>query len=433
MSAAGASNYSFFQIAKPNRGIVVRAEGKIVGLNYYESVYSPMVTANVVFEDVGGSVPNEQTGLRGTIKDALPIEGFEEVSFIVATASGELNFKKNPMIVTGSPMNIDSPQKQTTFIPMVSEFAFKNANKPLDRIYPEAPISDTVQKILSDPSILNVPKGKQFIEKTSNNDKVSGNHETALDVILQQCKKSIPEDGTDPGYFFFETKSGFKYQSINGLINKGIENFSNNNYRENHTYNYSSALEANLDNNLNDFKVLMPPVVRRDQDQLSSLRNGQYNVRICTMNTLTHEYTEKVENLLSSSNLGEKEVTPVDSKKFSKSYTYVINPGADEKGVSEKVINSPANYEPKAHMRYGLLHAQLVDIQIPCNVNLEAGDVIKLELENITQDDKLLQIYNQHRSGYYLILHLCHHFDTDNSFTSLTLARDTYGLYTSKK
>ena len=28
------------------------------------------------------------------------------------------------------------------------KFAIKNANKPLDRIYPEAPISDTVQKIL---------------------------------------------------------------------------------------------------------------------------------------------------------------------------------------------------------------------------------------------------------------------------------------------
>jgi len=55
--------------------------------------------------------------------------------------------------------------------------------------------------------------------------------------------------------------------------------------------------------------------------------------------------------------------------------------------------------------------------------------VIKLWLENITQDEKLLSIYNQHRSGYYLILHLCHHFDTDNSYTSMTLARDTYGLY----
>ena len=27
----------------------------------------------------------------------------------------------------------------------------------------------------------------------------------------------------------------------------------------------------------------------------------------------------------------------------------------------------------EAMMKYGLLHAQLVDIQIPCNVELEAG------------------------------------------------------------
>ena len=92
-----------------------------------------------------------------------------------------------------------------------------------------------------------------------------------------------------------------------------------------------------------------------------------------------------------------------------------MNPGANEKGVSEKVINSPSTYEPMANMRYGLLHTQLVDIQVPCNVQLQAGDVIKLYIENITQDNKLDQIYNEHRSGYYLILHLCHHFDTSNS------------------
>ena len=95
--------------------------------------------------------------------------------------------------------------------------------------------------------------------------------------------------------------------------------------------------------------------------------------------------------------------------------------------------NNPFTWEAKSTMRYDLLHSQVVDIQVPCNTLLEAGDVIKLQLENITQDEKLLQIYNEHRSGYYLILHLCHHFDTDNSYTSLTLARDTYGLYTSKK
>ena len=430
MSAAGPSNYTFLQISKPSRGISVGLEGKILGFNYYESVYSPMVTASMLQTDVGGSVADARTGLTGTLKDALPIEGFEEVAFNITTRYGELNFTKNPMIVTGSPMTSDSPQKQSVLIPMVSKYEIDSSKKPLEKVYQEAPISDIVGKILDG---LKIPKSKRNIEKTSNIDKVSGNHEPPLDVILALCKKSIPENGKDPGYFFFETQDGFQFRSIDGLINDGIARFENSNYEDTHTYNYFGALDANLDNDNNNFNVLLPPTVKRDQDQLNSLKHGLYNVRVQTMNVLTGENKEEIINLLSNSNLGDKQKSPVDSKNFSKSYTYILNPGADEKGVSEEVLNNPSEYEPKANMRYGLLHSQLVDIQVPCNVQLRAGDVIKLKLENITQDEKLLSIYNQHRSGYYLILHLCHHFDPSASYTSLTLARDTYGLYTSKK
>ena len=52
----------------------------------------------------------------------------------------------------------------------------------------------------------------------------------------------------------------------------------------------------------------------------------------------------------------------------------------------------------------------------------------RLNIENITQDNKIEKEFNEHRSGYYLILHLCHSFTTENSFTSLTLARDEYGI-----
>ena len=121
MSAAGASNYTFLQIRKPNRGTSVRLEGKIVGFEYFESVYSPMITANMLEADVGGSVADSRTGLRGTLKDALPIEGFEEVSFNITTRYGELNFTKNPLIVTGSPMTLDmNGTKQSVLIPMIS-------------------------------------------------------------------------------------------------------------------------------------------------------------------------------------------------------------------------------------------------------------------------------------------------------------------------
>ena len=430
MSAAGPSNYTFLEISKPSRGTSVRLEGKILGFNYFESVYSPMITTSMVQADVGGSVTDARTGLRGTLKDALPIEGFEEVAFNITTRYGELNFTKNPMIVTGSPMNVDDSQKQSVLIPMVSKYSIDSSKKPLEKVYQESRISDIIDKILDS---LKIPKNKRNIEKTSNVDKVFGNHEPPLDVILQLCKKSIPENGKDPGYFFFETQDGFQFRSIEGLINDGIERFDNKGYADSHTYEYFGALDGNLDNEENNFKVLIPPIVKRDQNILNSLKHGQYNVRVSTMNTLTGEYEEKVENLLSYSNLGDKQKIPVDTNNFSKTYSYIINPGADEKGVSEEVLNSPSKYEPRAQMRYGLLHSQLVEIQIPCNIQLKAGDVIKLKLENITQDEKLLSIYNQHRSGYYLILHLCHHFDPVNSFTSLTLARDTYGLYTSKK
>ena len=84
-------------------------------------------------------------------------------------------------------------------------------------------------------------------------------------------------------------------------------------------------------------------------------------------------------------------------------------------------------------MRYDLLHSQLVEIVVPCNVQLRAGDVIECNFEKITQDEKAGGMYNEHTSGKYLILHLCHSFDATRSFTSLTLVRDAYGLYTSKK
>ena len=77
---------------------------------------------------------------------------------------------------------------ELSLIPMISNYAIQNNLKPLEKVYPEARISDIVGKILDS---LKVPNDKRNIEKTSNVDKVFGNHEPPLDVILQLCKKSI--------------------------------------------------------------------------------------------------------------------------------------------------------------------------------------------------------------------------------------------------
>ena len=116
---------------------------------------------------------------------------------------------------------------------------------------------------------------------------------------------------------------------------------------------------------------------------------------------------------------------------YCKTYTYIINPGDVDGGDSTETSTDAHLVDPKAVMRYQLLHAQLVNILVPHNAELTVCEVIRLNIENITQDDKIIKEFNQHRSGYYLILHLCHSFSTSNSFTSLTLVRDEYG-YASK-
>ena len=429
MSAAGASNYTIFQIKK--KDLEVPIQGKILNFNYYESIYSPMVTGTIAIEDTGGSVEND-LGILATIKDGMKITGFEEVSFLVTTRYGELDFTRYPLIVTGSPANLDESNRQVALLNMVSKTEILSSSKPLSNNYPAAPISETVTKILN--KELKISKDKLDIEKTQNQDKVKGNHLGALDCILKMCKKSIPAEGKDPGYFFYETQDGYNFKSIDGLIKKGIESFDNEEYAKMHTYYYFGALAAKLDDEYgNDFKVLTTPIVRRDEDQVKAMQQGLYCVRICTKNSLTGEYKEEIKNLLSDTNLGEKQEKPVPNNTYLKSYVFHISPGQDDPGVSDKILNNPANYIPQSNMRYSLLHSQIVQIQVPCNVQLKAGQVIKLFLENITQSNKNEQVYNNLRSGYYMIRDLCHSFSTTNSYTSLTLLRDTRELYRSNK
>ena len=70
---------------------------------------------------------------------------------------------------------------------------------------------------------------------------------------------------------------------------------------------------------------------------------------------------------------------------------------------------------------------QSVSMMVPCNTDLKAGDIITCEFPKISREDK--NEIDPETSGKYLIKELCHHFEAKRSFTSMTLVRDTFGLY----
>ena len=136
MSAVGASEYNLIEIQKGDEQPISIAD-KVTSFDYFESVYSPTVTANIGHIDTGNSVVNPKTGLLGTLKDALPLTGLEKVSFVINTPFGELNFKNrnSPLVVTGSPGTIESGKQQATLIPLVSSEELASTTTPIKNYY----------------------------------------------------------------------------------------------------------------------------------------------------------------------------------------------------------------------------------------------------------------------------------------------------------
>ena len=416
MSAVSASIYTTLSINKDGKKVDLSGatSSKTLLVDYYESLYSPMITVNLLNVDDGDSTIDDKENL-GTVKDNLPITGGEKVSIKIESKSGILDLTKTPLIVSSAPIIKQDTLKQIVSLSLVSQYEYQNRDIPVRKKL-KGKINQMVSKLIKE---VKVPDEAVDIEETLNMDAIIGRSKTPYDLIISLAKKSIPHTNGDPGYFFYETQDGLNFKSIDTLIKqKPIA-----------TYRYEGVLRANSDNDANDFKILTSPTFKKDQDIINALKSGSYKARIITTNPLTHEITEKFVNLTPKQTLGkDPEFDSGDKNNAIRTYHHLLDIGSMDPDVEYNVENNPFTWEAKSAMRYDMLHSQVVDIQVPCNVNLRAGDVIECTFEKITKGNKANDMINQQQSGKYLILHLCHHFDPLKSYTSLTLARDTYGI-----
>ena len=71
----------------------------------------------------------------------------------------------------------------------------------------------------------------------------------------------------------------------------------------------------------------------------------------------------------------------------------------------------------------------MIYLVTPLNTEISVGNVIELKFIGTPEGED----YDRQQSGFYLIKDLCHAFSPTNSYTSLTLLRDTRELYRSSK
>ena len=420
MSAVSPSKYNRIELQKKGKK-PVELKGGVVSVDYYESLYSPTVTANVMYMDAGGNLEDDKNKLT-SVKEALPITGLEDLFFNITNETGELKFiKKDAFKVSKSPVMTRESNRQAVLLSVVSPQLKQNNDDPIFDKY-KGKISDTVKKILKEK--LKISNDKLDIEPTKNGYNFLGKGRGGLDLVLDLCKRSVPIKG-DAGFFFYQTKSGFKFKSINELVSQKPE----------FTLVYFGGFKQdNTDGSGNDNKIMIPPRFEKDQDVMKALKGGVYRSRNIFFDPRTFCYEEVTYDISKEGvkkTLGGAPPFADDVKSFTKTFHHILDVGSLDSNPSTEINNDPRDWQASSVMRYNLLHSQVVHIQIPCNLKLEAGNVVKMDIES-TSANKEEGAKDEQQSGNYLILNLCHHFTDRRSITSLTLIRDTYGIKRSK-
>ena len=390
--------------------------GKVTSFSYYESLYSPVVTAKVIYIDSGESTKNQ-----------LEISGNEDVRFKIQSKYGTLDFNRQSgnsgMKVKGSPQTGREANREAVFLDLVSKWEMKNKTTAVHDKYSNVTIGDAVIIILK--RKLGVDYDFFDVEATKNMYDFTGKGKSPFELITDLARKAVPVKG-DPGFFFYETQDGFNFKSVHSLVSQEPKQ----------VYVYNGSFRADQTGDENDFKILKQPNFIKDQNVVTALESGTYASRNIFFNPFNKEFAERIYKINDKGGidqaLGNSVEVDDELTGYIRTNRHILDVGSLQVGVSTSINNSLAEWQAKSTMRYNILHSQILQMMVPCNLELRAGDVIKVEIESL-ENEKCSEGVDKRQSGKYLILHLCHFFDTTKSVTSLTLVRDTYGLHTSKK
>jgi len=384
----------------------------LMSLDYYESIFAPTFTLDITF----ASVENPLTNLK--------LRGTERVSIEVEHQSGTLQFDD---LVINSFLTDDSTSTATIFtIRCVPPAAILNEqNRLVKRYDPKVKSSSHIENFLKNE--LKVDEDNIEIEETANSDGFYGNYWRPFKGIYWLARRavssSMPEEGgnTDRvGFLFWMTKSGFKFKSIDTIMSESKDDALE--YKQNDVVND----ESNFD--------IYNPTHEFDQDIIRQMQRSLYGENRSYFNLHTLKVSPVVplrKSKLQQSHLGDEklvdlgfdinDIPSVPIRKVVCDYTMRTD-GTISDGDGEY---DPHKTITESRMRYESLLSRSLMITVPCNIELEAGDVISAKLiQSASGTDEWF-------SGYYIIKDLRHTVHIKENgvqcYTYLRLVRDTPG------
>ena len=384
----------------------------LMSIDYYESIFEP----NFVFEIRFATIENTLSDLR--------LRGTERVSIEIDHQSGTLQFDDlllNSFLLDSSESTASVFRIQCIPVDVINN----EKNRLVQRYDPKVKTSTHVENILK--SKLLVDGDLLDIEETANSDGFYGNywrpHKGIYWLARRAVSASMPEDGGGThrvGFLFWMTKSGYKFKSIDSIISSSKDDVP-------------VYVQNDIISNSSNFDIYNPKheydqnIIQQMQKSLYGENRSYFNLHTLTVSPIVP--LSKSE--LKQAHLGDEEKVDLNDDINDIPTVPIRKVISDFNMRTDGTYNNgDGEYNPhktitESRMRYESLLSRSLRITVPCNFELEAGDVISAQLiQSASGTDPWL-------SGYYIIKDLRHtvHF-TENGlqcYTYLRLVRDTPG------
>jgi hypothetical protein len=429
-----------------------------ISIDYYEDIFSPTITAKIKVVNTGNSIVNESGDYIQSIYNGLPLRGGERLSMKIygnSDTNPGLDFSKNSedYFYVSSITDVISQTNQESFtLNLVSREAITNETSRVGKKFSTSTkISDSVREILE-----KYLKTKKIgtIDSSSNPYGFIGNMRKPFTVLVWLAPKAVPDvpgkKGT-AGFFFYQTQDGFQFRSIDSLINSPVRK---NIKKEEIVFTYTQVSQTynQEDNKVNNDYRILNYYFERNNNLIEKLRLGTYSSERYFFNPLKGTITPPEETRYTLENYSKEKSSSLgvslgEDKYFlpkisddsdetlasspTRIITGILDVGTLDSGISKSVNLEQTEYQSQSLMRYNVLFTHTLNVMIPSNTNLRAGDVIECRFPKVTSS-KVKEYDMETSGGLYMIKELCHHFDANRSYTSLKLVRDTFGIQPKK-
>ena len=408
---------------------------------YYESVLSNVTTCSMVLTESGYSMSGNDTVASEGLLDGLPIRGGERVDISIEDNYGNTLTLKDGMYVNRVRNAQPGTQNDVYMLDLCSKEYFANEQSRVVQRY-EGKISDNIIKILKD--VLKTDTKTFNVDSTAIEYNFIGNDRKPLYVCTWLASKSVPlgtssgsgnSVGGAAGYLFYQTRDGFNFKSIDKIFEQ-------------------TPVKSYLYNNINDSPSggydgkILSYGIDRDVDTKESMSLGTYNNRSIFFDFYSMNY--KVVNFdigeqkSKLSTAGKKFAPDQVAREFTQSptrlFSHVLDVGTIPRGTTSdaqlknwKDNPTVSNYDAERSMvqsvmRYNQLFSVQTNITIALDLSIKAGDLIQCDFPQLKGQSN--KESNPESGGIYMVAHVCHRVTPEESFSSLSLVRDSFGKST---